>query len=67
MADRVLQPGEDGILGRGALEVAVDVAKPARGLAPHTLTCREVRPRSRITHEYIRRGSLISRDFHLPP
>lgn len=38
-------------------------AAPTRGPAPHSLTCCEVRPRSRLAHEYVRRASSIPRTF----
>lgn len=43
--------------------MTVTKARPARGSAPHSLTCREVRPGSRLAHEYVRRASLIPRTF----
>lgn len=65
MAGPVLQPGPGGDWEGGALEGGGDKARPSRvsSLAPHTLTCREVGPGSRLADEYIRHASLIPKTF----
>ena len=62
----MLPPGPGGASGEGVPWMAV-VTRRGRlrvsRLAPHTLTCREVGPGSRLADEYIRHASLIARTF----